>query len=157
MNELLDKFDVKFRIVGDGYEITDIGGHLYIQGCKDVTIADCQNITAINITNINTSNVTTINVNDNCNLNVEGDFNVKAAKINMESDGDICLKTKSDLVLYAEQTANIKSVGTLAADGLIIDLNNNTSKLPEGVAPHAERIELREENDGIHSNDCNCH
>lgn len=156
MNELAEKLDVKFRIVGDGYEIVDIGGHLYVQGAKDITVANAKNITAINSTNINATGVTTINVNDNCNFNVNGEFNLKAAKINMESEGDICLKTQSDLVLYAERTANIKSVGPLAADGSIIDLNGNNSKLPDGVAPHIERIELREYEDGIHSGDCNC-
>ena len=111
-----------YKFVGDGYEIYEIDGNIHIVGAKTVT--------ATNVTNLNAIGVTTINVLNNCNVNVDGEFRLRAREISLESLGDITIKTASDLITYSEGTTNIKSVDRLSADGLIIDLNNNTSKLP---------------------------
>lgn len=131
----------------DLYKIIDIDGKLYVHSKSDVTVIDTNTV--------NTIGVTTINIANDCKMNVNGEFNLSASKINLEAEGDISIKTNSDLMLYAEKSANIKSVGVLAADGSIIDLNNNSSKLPQNVKKHADRINLRDEN-VIYSTNCNC-
>lgn len=105
------------RIVGDGYEIIERNGHVYVVGALNVTVDGALNVRTDNIFNlevsgaakINIYNDANINISGNTNLAVGGEFNLKASRINMESTGQFNIKSDSGLNMHSVKDMNIKS------------------------------------------------
>jgi uncharacterized protein (DUF2345 family) len=105
------------RIVGDGYEIIERNGHVYVVGAMNVTVDGALNVRTDNIFNlevsgaakINIYNDANINISGNSNLAVGGEFNLKANKVNIESAGQLNLKAATGLNIMSTKDMNIKS------------------------------------------------
>jgi predicted chitinase len=113
------------RIVGDGYEIIDKNGYVYVRGALTLTaegvtniyVSADANIKVEGITNIDLLNDVNLNVAGDFNINVAGSYNVKAADITIESTTDsIDITTPKDFNITADVNVNIK-----AAEGLFAE------------------------------------
>lgn len=121
------------RIMGDGYEIIDRNGFIYIKGACNLTVDGALNVRTDNVFNLEVSGAVNINVYNDANINVSGstnmavggEFNLKANKINMESAGQFNLISKTGLNIEAGSDLNIKSDGTafIQTEG---NINNKT-------------------------------
>lgn len=121
------------RIMGDGYEIIDRNGFIYIKGACNLTVDGALNVRTDNVLNLEVSGAVNINVFNDANINVSGttnmavggEFNLKANKINLESAGQFNLISKTGLNIEAGSDLSIKSDGTafIETDG---NINNKT-------------------------------
>ena len=121
------------RIMGDGYEIIDRNGYIYIKGACNLTVDGALNVRTDNVFNLEVSGAANINVYNDANINVSGstnmavggEFNLKANKINLESAGQFNLISKTGLNVESGSDLNIKSGGTafIQTDG---NINNKT-------------------------------
>jgi lysozyme len=110
------------RIVGDGFEILERNGHVYIGGSAFVTIKGDSNILVENALNLDVKGVTTIRVfNDaniavggNCKMNVAEDFDLKAKNIYMQSEESFNIKAGTRVNVESDTTMNLKA-GSSAA------------------------------------------
>lgn len=104
------------RIVGDGFEILERNGNVFVNGTLNVTVNGATNLKVGNVLNIDVSGEAKINVFNNANINVGGtanlavkdSFNVHAKSINLESDTDFNIKAAS-LNLNGGNSVNIIS------------------------------------------------
>lgn len=112
------------RIMGDGYEIIDRNGFIYIKGACNLTVDGALNVRTDNVFNLEVSGAANINVYNDANINVSGstnmavggEFNLKANKINMESAGQFNLISKTGFNVESGSDLNIKSDGTVFID-----------------------------------------
>ena len=121
------------RIMGDGYEIIDRNGFIYIKGACNLTVDGALNVRTDNVFNLEVSGAVNINVFNDANINVSGstnmavggEFNLKANKINLESAGQFNIISKTGLNIEAGSDLNIKSDGTafIQTEG---NINNKT-------------------------------
>ena len=109
------------RIVGDGFEIIERNGFVYVQGALNVTVDGAMNLRTDNIFNLEVSGAANINIYNDANVNVSGNanmavggvYNLKAHQINMESDGQFNIKAGSGLNIESDSDLNIYSGGTI--------------------------------------------
>ena len=109
------------RIVGDGYEILERNGFVYVKGALNVSVDGALNLRTDNIFNLEVSGAATINIYNNANINVSGDsnlavggtFNLKANKINMESVGQFNINAGTGLNIQSGKDMNIYSEGSV--------------------------------------------
>jgi len=121
------------RIMGDGYEIIDRNGFIYIKGACNLTVDGALNVRTDNVFNLEVSGAVNINVYNDANINVSGstnmavggEFNLKANKINMESAGQFNLISKTGFNMESGADLHIKSDGTafIQTEG---NINNKT-------------------------------
>lgn len=112
------------RIVGDGFEIMERNGFVYVKGAYNVTVDGAFNLRTDNVFNLEVSGAANINIYNNANLNVSGDanmavggtFNLRANKINMQSDGQFNIKAKTGLNLMAGADMNVFTEGSYIAE-----------------------------------------
>lgn len=105
------------KIVGDGYEIVDRNGYVFVKGAQNVSVVGSLNVRTDNIFNLDVSGVANINIFSDANINVSGDtnfatqgeLNIKASKINMESTGEINIKSATDTNIQSLADLHLKS------------------------------------------------
>jgi len=117
------------RIVGDGYEIIERNGNVYVKGALNVTVDGAYNLRTDNALNIEVSGASIINVYNDCDFNVSGNmnmavggsFNLAANQINLESSHNINIKAKTGIKTMAGSDIHTYSEGTMfmQADGNI--------------------------------------
>ena len=123
------------RIVGDGYEIIERNGHVYVVGAMNVTVDGALNVRTDNIFNlevsgaakINIYNDANINISGNSNLAVGGEFNLKASRINMESTGQFNIKSDSGLNIHSVKDMNVYTEAGLFVEA-DSDINYTSTK-----------------------------
>jgi len=109
------------RIVGDGYEILERNGYVYVKGALNVSVDGALNLRTDNIFNLEVSGAANINIYNDANVNVSGNtnmavggtFNLKANKINMESEGQFNIKAGTGLNMQSGKDMNIYSEGSV--------------------------------------------
>jgi hypothetical protein len=124
------------RIVGDGVEIIERNGFVYIKGGYSVTVDGAFNLRTDNIFNLEVSGAANINIYNNANINVSGDanmavggtYNLRANKINMQSEGQFNIKAKGGLNLMADKDMNVYSEGSL-----LVETEGNISNKTKGA------------------------
>lgn len=131
------------RIVGDGFTIYERNGHIYVKGACNVSVDGALNVRTDNIMNlevsgamnINIYNNAKVNVSGNCDLAVGAEFNVKAAKINLESTGQFNIKAGTGLNIQSGSDTNFKVGGDLliAADSDISHKATGSYYLQTGI------------------------
>lgn len=119
------------RIVGDGFEIMERNGFVYVKGAYNVTVDGAFNLRTDNVfnlevsgaANINIYNNATVNVSGNADMAVGGTFNLRANKINMQSEGQFNIKAKTGLNLMSGSDMNMFTKASIIseAEGNISD------------------------------------
>jgi hypothetical protein len=112
------------RIVGDGFEIMERNGFVYVKGAYNVTVDGAFNLRTDNVfnlevsgaANINIYNNATVNVSGNADMAIGGTFNLRANKINMQSEGQFNIKAKTGLNLMAGKDMNVFSQGSIISE-----------------------------------------
>ena len=108
------------RIVGDGYQIIDKNGFVYIKGACTITAEGTTNIFVNANAKIKVSGITDIDLLNDANLNVAGDFNVNVG-------GNYNVKSGSAFNMESGAAMNMKVSGNINADGSKIMLNSGAS------------------------------
>lgn len=118
------------RIIGDGYEIIDKNGYVYVKGALTLTAegvtniyvnADC-NLKVEGLTQIDMLNDVAWNVAGNLDINVGGSVQMKAADMTIETTNEaIDISSPTSINLQAEEDINIKAAGdaNTSADGKV--------------------------------------
>lgn len=109
------------RIVGDGYEIIERNGNVYVKGALNVTVDGAYNLRTDNALNIEVSGSSIINVYNDCDFNVSGNMNLAvggalnlaANQINIESMNNINIKAKTGIKTMAGSDIHTYSEGTV--------------------------------------------
>jgi predicted chitinase len=106
------------RIVGNGYQIIDKNGYIYISGACTITAegttnifvnADA-NIKVAGLTQIDLLNDAAINVAGNLDLNVGGSFQVKCADFTLETTADsVDISSVTGVNIQGKTAINVKS------------------------------------------------
>jgi hypothetical protein len=114
------------RIVGDGYEIIDKNGYVYVKGALTITAegvtniyvnADC-NLKVEGITEIDMLNDVTWNIAGNLDINVGGSTQLKTADISIETTADsIDLSSATGVRIQGEESVNLKSTTGINLQG----------------------------------------
>ena len=112
------------RIVGDGFEIMERNGFVYVKGAYNVTVDGAFNLRTDNVfnlevsgaANINIYNNATVNVSGNADMAIGGTFNLRANKINMQSEGQFNIKAKTGLNLMSGKDMNVFSEGSIISE-----------------------------------------
>lgn len=123
------------RIVGDGYEIIDRNGYIYVNGECNVTIGGvarilCQNDVFVDVSGdakINLGGNADLNVANNFNVNVGGEFKLKASNIKIDSDSDFNVTSAASTNLTAAGSFEVNASGRANIEG-------STVHLAEGAA-----------------------
>lgn len=130
------------RIVGDGFEILERNGFVYVQGAYCVTVDGAMNLRTDNVFNLEVSGAANINIFNDANINVSGSanlavgavLNAKANKINLESVGQFNIKAGSGLNIEAGMDINVKSAASMNTE----TKGNINQKTAGGVFTQAE-------------------
>jgi len=109
------------RIVGDGFEIVERNGFVYVKGAYSVTVDGSMNLRTDNVFNLEVSgaanifvyNEANINVSKNCNLAVGAALNAKANTINLESEKQFNIRAGTGLNIQAGMDINFKSEASI--------------------------------------------
>ncbi len=112
------------RIVGDGYEIYERNGYVYLGGSLNVTIEGEHNVLVENAMNLDIKGATTIRVYNNANISVGGNaklnvaenLDIKASNINLEATSAFNIKAGSGMNISSGSGMNIKSGSTMNVD-----------------------------------------
>lgn len=118
------------RIVGDGYEIIDRNGYVYIAGECNITVSGvarvlCQNDAFIDVegeSKINLASNADLNVASNFNVNVGGEFRLKADNIKMESNSDFNLRVGGSNKQTSSGSFELNASGRANIEGSTIHL-----------------------------------
>ena len=140
------------RIVGDGFQVMERNGFIYVQGAYCVTVDGAMNLRTDNVFNLEVSGAANINIYNNANINVSGDanlavgstLNAKASKINMESTGQFNIKAGTGLNIQAGADINIKTAASVntetqgninnkTAGGIFSEADNDIHQKAAGV------------------------
>ena len=111
-------------IVGDGFEVLERNGFIYVKGAYCVTVDGAMNLRTDNVFNLEVSGAANINIFNDANINVSGSanlavgaaLNAKANKINLESVGQFNIKAGTGLNIEAGKDINIKSAASINAE-----------------------------------------
>ena len=109
------------RIVGDGFQIMERNGFVYVKGAYCVTVDGAMNLRTDNVFNLEVSgaanikvyNDANIDVSGTCNLAVGVEINAKAPKVNLESTGQFNIKAGTGLNIEAGKDINIKTKASI--------------------------------------------
>ncbi len=95
------------RIVGDGYEILERNGYVYIRGNANVTVDGSQNVYIKNSHNLFVDGDVALSCAGNLTHSVRGTYAIQAAAITMEStSGNIDMKSAAEMNRRASSTIN---------------------------------------------------
>lgn len=105
------------RIVGDGFEIVERNGFVYVKGAYSVTVDGSMNLRTDNVFNLEVSgaanifvyNEANISVSKDCNLSVGATLNAKANTINLESEKQFNIRAGTGLNIQTGMDINFKS------------------------------------------------
>lgn len=112
------------RIVGDGFEILERNGYVFVNGALNVTVNGSTNLKVGNAMNVDIDGACNINVFNNVNLKVSGDLNTHVdGNINTTVSGSYGLKINGDFAVSASnigfpssyETIDIGSAGSVAS------------------------------------------
>lgn len=109
------------RIVGDGFQVMERNGFIYVKGAYCVTVDGAMNLRTDNVFNLEVSgaanikvyNDANIDVSGTCNLAVGVEINAKAPKVNLESTGQFNIKAGTGLNIEAGKDINIKTAASI--------------------------------------------
>lgn len=112
------------RIVGDGFEIMERNGFVYVKGAYCVTVDGAMNLRTDNVLNLEVSGAANIFVYDNANINVSKDcnlavgasLNAKANTINLESENQFNIRAGTGLNIQSGKDMNIKSGASIKTE-----------------------------------------
>lgn len=110
------------RIIGDGYEIYERNGYVYLGGSLNITVEGEHNLlveNAMNVdikgaTNVRIYNDANISVGGNCKLRVAESLDAKADTINLEAESSFNLKSGTSFNIESGGAMNIKANGSAA-------------------------------------------
>lgn len=131
------------RIVGDGYQITDRNGYVYIKGAYNLTVDGITNVFFRSDANIEVTGNAKVYVKNDVDMRVSGkmdlsvleDLNVRCKNFNLETVESANINTTTTFNLVSQENTNIKSKASLlllTTDNLHIKSQSNlflTSKL----------------------------
>ena len=111
------------RIVGDGYEIYERNGFVYLGGSLTVTVNGAYKVLVDNATHIEIKGDATLQVGGTAQISVGGDtkinssgnLDIKASDVNIEATGSMNLKAGGSAA-FSSSGMNIKSNGTMNVD-----------------------------------------
>lgn len=120
------------RIVGDGFEILERNGFVFVNGALNVTVNGATNLKVGSALNVDVDGATNINIFNNANLNIGGtaniavkdSFNLHANKITLESDTEFNIKSNQLNLNGSSEVNLISSIinnNAGAVNGLMID------------------------------------
>ena len=139
------------RVVGDGYEIIDRNGNVYIKGELNLTVDGAYNVKVNNIMNLEVSGAininiykdANINVTGSCNIATAGDFNLRANNVNIESDNEINLLAGSDIISESGSSVNVKAKNNINMQSVESDINLNAKNNANLTAKGATNIDSK--------------
>ena len=102
------------RIVGDGYEIYERNGFIFVNGNYNLTAAGNGNVLFQSGMNLYVGGNAQISVAGDCKINSTGALDIKGKTVNIESEGAINLKAGAELNAESSSAMNIKGGGSLA-------------------------------------------
>ena len=125
------------RIVGDGFEILERNGFIYVKGAYCVTVDGAMNLRTDNVFNLEVSgaanifvyNEANINVSKDCNLAVGATLNAKANTINLESEKQFNIRAGTGLNIQAGMDINFKSDASINTQALANISNKATGAI----------------------------
>ena len=125
------------RIVGDGFQVMERNGFIYVQGAYCVTVDGAMNLRTDNVFNLEVSgsanifvyNDANINVSKDCNLAVGATLNAKANTINLESEKQFNIRAGSGLNIQAGMDINFKSEASINTQALANISNKATGAI----------------------------
>lgn len=124
------------RIVGDGYQIIDKNGFVYIKGACTVTAEGLTNIYVNASANIKVAGITHIDLLNDAFMNVAGNFHLNVGKSYKIKCKDYALETtggpinqyaSSTFSMQASAAMNLKAGGNINQDGSKVMLNSGSS------------------------------
>lgn len=123
------------RIVGDGYQIIDRNGYIYIAGAANVTIGGNCNVLIQADANIDITGDSNINVGGAVKLNSAGDMAINAGGELLVKAANIKIDSGADFNVTAAGANNLTSGGNLELNaGGAANLEGSTVHLGEGAA-----------------------
>lgn len=125
------------RIVGDGFEIVERNGFVYVKGAYSVTVDGSMNLRTDNVFNLEVSgaanifvyNEANISVSKDCNLAVGASLNAKANTINLESEKQFNIKAGTGLNIQSGMDINFKSGASINTQALANISNKATGAI----------------------------
>jgi hypothetical protein len=125
------------RIVGDGFEIVERNGFVYVKGAYSVTVDGSMNLRTDNVFNLEVSgaanifvyNEANISVSKDCNLAVGATLNAKANTINLESENQFNIRAGTGLNIQAGMDINFKSDASINTQALANISNKATGAI----------------------------
>lgn len=103
------------RIIGDGYQIIDKNGAIYIGGKCNVTVGNSINILVEGSADIQVNGQSTINLNNNADIGVGGDLNLAVGgNIQMSAGGSINMKAGEAFGVSSGTTSTINAASAFA-------------------------------------------
>jgi hypothetical protein len=140
------------RIVGDGFQVMERNGFIYVKGAYCVTVDGAMNLRTDNVFNLEVSGAANIKVYNDANIDISGDcnlavgksLNAKANKVNLESVGQFNIKAGTGLNVEAGKDINIKTgasintqakgnIGQKASGGISTEAEGDVNILAAGV------------------------
>ena len=116
------------RIVGDGFEIYERNGYVYVNGAKTVTVNGSHNLKVGNALNVEVDGAANITVYNDVNLKVSGDMNMHIdGNINTKVSGTYGLQIDGDFALSASNISFPSGYETLDIG------SGGSTKSPESV------------------------
>jgi GH24 family phage-related lysozyme (muramidase) len=100
------------RIVGDGYEIYERNGFIFVNGTYNLTASGNGNILFQSGMNLHVGGDAQISVAGNCKLNTTGNIDIKGKQVNIESETDINLKAGVSVNVQGVSDLNLKGTTT---------------------------------------------
>jgi GH24 family phage-related lysozyme (muramidase) len=102
------------RIVGDGYEILERNGFIFVNGTYNLTASGNGNVLFQSGMNLYVGGDAQISVSGSCKLNATGSLDIKGKTVNIESEGAFNLKAGAGLNMESSSSMNLKGGGSLA-------------------------------------------
>jgi len=102
------------RIVGDGYEIYERNGYIFVNGNYNLTAAGNGNVLFQSGMNLYVGGNAQISVAGDCKINSTGALDIKGKTVNIESEGAVNLKAGAGLNIESSAAMNLKGGGALA-------------------------------------------
>lgn len=130
------------KIIGDGYEILERNGYVWIKGTANVTIDGDHNVKINNALNVDVSGKTTINVFNDVAMNVSGNmdmsvkeaFKLRAASINLETySGAVNVKSANSINVESAAAQSYLAGATFNVDAIRVDIANGTAGSANGT------------------------
>jgi predicted chitinase len=102
------------RIVGDGYQIIDKNGAIYIGGKCNLTVGNSVNILVEGAADIEVKGVATVNLHNNADIGVGGDLTLAVGgDMKVQAGGTISMKAGSAINLESGEATTAKAGGAI--------------------------------------------